>query len=242
VWPRITVIALDLAHLQDVEAALQTDAHLAGGQIGRQAGPAPARELGSAAHRICELLNHLALDRELATLAEAVRGDVALTYRLLRYANSPAIGLRTPVEAAEQAIQVLGRRELQRWLSMQLLSAGQARLAAKGLQEVALARGRLLELLGQHRGEAEPGALFTVGMLSMIEPLLQVPLATALAPLRLSDDARAALLQRQGRWAPYLQLLDAVAQARAQAAMALGAADIVEAAAEQAWHWAAGAA
>lgn len=207
--PRVAVVGLGFEHVEDMEAALRGAVSLAGGQLGRSRDAPPPKPLGAAAHRICELLNHLALDRETSVVTEAVRGDAALTYRLLRYANSPAVGARQGVEAVDTAVALLGRRELQRWLSVQLmLSAGSARQAAKALEEGALVRGRVLENIARKLGEANPGAHFTLGLLSVIEPLLQVPLKDAIAPLRLGDEATAALLRREGPWAVRLRLLD----------------------------------
>ncbi len=242
-WPRITVVALGLDHVDDVERALRSGVNLAGGQFGRGPLAPTTKPLGAAAHRICELLNHLALDRDTAVIGDAVRADVALTYRLLRYANSPAIGLARPVGEVDQAVQVLGRTELYRWLSVLLMSSAEARAASKALQELALARGRLLEQLGRKRGEGNPGALFTLGMMSLIEPLMQVPMAVALAPLRLGDDANRALLHRQGPWAAFLALLDAIdisdVAALEHASAALGFSESLEDDIEQAWAWAA---
>jgi EAL and modified HD-GYP domain-containing signal transduction protein len=245
-WPKLSVMALGLAHLDDVERVLRGGVNCAGGQLGRSATPAAARELGSAAHRICELLNHLALDRDTVIVGDAVRGDVALSYRLLRYANSPAIGLSRAVETVEQAVTVLGRAELYRWLSVQLMSAAAARQASKALQESALARGRLLELLARERGDADPGAHFTLGMLSLIEPLLQVPLAAALEPLRLGEASREALLSGRGPWADRLALLEAIDGSDAarfeMLAEGLGLGAELPVLVAQAWGWAADAA
>jgi EAL and modified HD-GYP domain-containing signal transduction protein len=242
-WPRLTVVALGLAHVDDIERALRGGVNFAGGQIGRAAGPAPVRELGAAAHRICELLNHLALDRDTAAIGEAVRADVALAYRLLRYVNSPAIGLSRSVETVEQAVIVLGRAELYRWLSVQLLSSATARQATRALQECALARGKLLEAVACQRGDADPGAHFVLGMLSLIGQLLQLPLAAALEPLRLGEPVRLALLHRQGPWAERVELVDAIDAGdspRIEAlAASLGVAEGLPVLVEEAWRWAA---
>jgi EAL and modified HD-GYP domain-containing signal transduction protein len=213
--------------------------------VGGSAGVAPRRELGTAAHRICELLNHLALDRDTFVVAEAVRLDVALSYRLLRYVNSPAIGMPRAVETVEQAVAVLGRAELARWLSVQLLACGAVRHASRALQESALARGKLLESVALARGEPDAGAFFTLGLLSLMEPLLQVPLAAAIAPLRLGESAREALLQRTGVWSDRLGLLDAIDAsdgARIDGlAAGLGLADRLPELLDSAWQWAAAA-
>jgi c-di-GMP phosphodiesterase len=208
--PQVSLVGLGLQHLEDLENALRGGITLAGGQLGQSRVRPVSRPLGAAAHRICGLLNHLALDRDTAVIADEVRADATLTYRLLRYANSPAIGLQRAVEVVDDAVQLLGRVELQRWLSVQLLAAAQNRQAARALEEGALVRGRVLEAIARHRQEPNPGAHFTLGVLSLIEPLLQVPLADAVGPLRLGEEATAALLRREGPWAARLALLDAL--------------------------------
>jgi EAL and modified HD-GYP domain-containing signal transduction protein len=173
-----------------------------------------------------------------------VRADVALGYRLLRYANSPAVGLRTPVETVEQAIAVLGRRELTRWLQVMLLTAAAMRPAQQALQQHTLMRARLLERLAERRGEAEPGAFFTLGLLSTLDTLMGVPLPTALAPLRLREEAQQALLEHRGPWQPQLALLEALEdpdESRAwAAAQALGHGDELADETAAAWAWASG--
>lgn len=240
--PRLPLVATGFAAVDDIERALRTGITLAGGQLGRRRS-ASHKPVNAAAHRICELMNHLALNRDTAVLADAVRGDVALSYRLLRYANSPALGLSRSVESVEQAVLLLGRQELSRWLSMLLLSSAASRQAAAALQEQALARGRLLELLARENDEPVPEALFSLGLFSMLEALLETPLAQALAPLRLSESASQALLQDQGPWAPYLQMalaMEGEDDTRTDSLAARwGGIEAVQSRAESAWAWAA---
>ena len=182
------------------------------------------------------------MDRDTAVVAEAVRADVALSYRFLRYANSPSIGLRRSVESVDDAVSLLGRKELYRWLSVLLTSVGESRQASRALQESALARGRLLENLARQRQDPAPQTLFTIGMLSLIEVLLQTPLAEALQPLRLSEPVRLALLSHQGPYAEYLtlaQTLDGDDAAAVEAMAApFGGVGPVQAMADEAWAWA----
>lgn len=241
--PRLPLVALGLEGIDDAERALAAGVTWAGGRFdGRAPSRAPARPLQSAAHRICALLNDLALDRDTAVVADAVRADVALSYRLLRYANSPAIGLSRGVETVANAVMLLGRAELARWLSVMLLSAASGRQASAALQEEALARGRLLEMLGRQRHVDHAERLFTLGLLSRLHLLLQMPLAAALEPLRLSDDVRQAVLHRQGPWAGYLALADEIEGDDEERFGALcapwGGIDAVLVVAEAAWAWA----
>jgi c-di-GMP phosphodiesterase len=242
--PGVRPVALGVAGVDDLERVLAAGVWLAGGRLGAvQADAAAARPLQAAAHRICALLSDLAQDRPTAAVADAVRRDAALSYRLLRYANSAAIGLSRGVETVEDAVALLGRNELVRWLQVMLMGAAAGRQASAALQEDALARGRLLETLARRRGVDGPGVLFTVGLMSRLDGLLQMPLAAALEPLRLSDEVRQALLQRQGPWAWYLALADAL-EGEDEALLGrlsepFGGIEAVLAEAEAAWGWAA---
>ena len=79
--------------------------------------------------------------------------------------------------------------------------------------------------------------------MSRLDLLLQIPLATALELLRLSDVARQAPLQRTGRWSGYLELADTLegdAEARlALLSAAFGGTGEVLTEAEKAQGWAA---
>jgi EAL and modified HD-GYP domain-containing signal transduction protein len=155
------------------------------------------------------------------------------------------LGLSSKVEATDQAVMLLGRDALYRWLAMLLLAGARGRSTSRALQEVALARARLLELLAPAIG-APPPALFTTGMLSLLDTMLGMPMAVALEPLHLAEPARLALLEREGPWYPLLELAQALERSdfpRAQALAApLGGLERATAAADDAWRWASAAA
>ncbi len=247
--PALSMVAMDLDNMDDIERALQLGVALAAGRIDRSLMPTEReqRPLQTGTLRLCQLLNEVMQDRDTAAVAQDIRGDVALSYKLLRFVNSPAVGLSRAVESVDQAVMVLGRNELYRWLSVLLLSASEGRGSSKALQEIALARARLLEGLAQQRGDAvnhPPAALFTVGLLSLMDVLLQQPLIQVMQPLRLAEPARQALLDHSGPWAPYLQLAadlerHDMASATVNAMEFGGVAQVLEVS-EAAWAWAAG--
>ncbi|HLL19302.1 MAG TPA: hypothetical protein VK439_11005, partial [Rubrivivax sp.] len=78
--------------------------------------------------------------------------------------------------------------------------------------------------------------------LSYGEPLLQMTLADAIAPLRLSADVNAALLQRAGPLADWLLLAEAVESGSAKVVQdvgsRLGVDQVIGAHTEAAWEWA----
>jgi EAL and modified HD-GYP domain-containing signal transduction protein len=139
-------------------------------------------------------------------------------------------------------VLILGRSELYRWLSVLLLAAVSGRRSSRALQEISLARARMLELLARECGTEPPDALFTVGLLSLLNVMLEVPMSQALQPLRLSESAHNALLDHSGPWHAMLTLsealerhdLDGVDSVAAQ----FGGTERVMALSDSAWRWA----
>lgn len=242
--PARTRIAVDLPGVEAIEQALERGVFLAAGRVEAGDGVLAQRHIVQpATQRLCQLLNDVVADRDTAQIGTALRADLALSYRLLRCVNSPAVGLARPVESVEQAVMVLGRAELYRWLSVLLTASGSGRRASRALQDVALARARLLELLALDGGTAPPAAMFTVGLMSMLDALLQVPLADALQPLQLAEPARAALLEHAGPWWPALDLAKRLERHELDGAEPLaepfGGLDAALVRADEAWAWSA---
>lgn len=239
--PGLQLVAIDLADIEALERALKAGVQLAAGRVDAHGPGRELRPLQAGAVRLCQMLNDVVMDRDTAKIAADIRADVGLSYRMLRYVNSPALGLGRTVESIEQAVMLLGRNELYRWLSVLLLAAGDGRRTSRALQEIALSRARLLELLAQQRGDA-PDKLFTVGLMSLLDAMLQVPLAQAIEPLNLGDAAREALLQKAGPWRPYVELASALERqdlaAAEPLAEAYGGIDVVLPLSDEAWQWA----
>ncbi len=210
--PGVSTIATDIASIDDLELAVRSGVSLASGTIASSREPRDVRPLAPHTQRICRLLNHVVLDAGNARIVEQIRIDVALSYRLLRYLNSAAFGLTRKIESIEQAVVLLGRNELYRFLSMLLIGAAEGRRLSHALQEIALTRGRLLELLAIERGTDPHDGLFTVGMFSLLDALFQTPLAQALEPLQLAAPAQQALLEARGPWRRYLDIALALEQ------------------------------
>ncbi|MEW5944329.1 MAG: HDOD domain-containing protein [Pseudomonadota bacterium] len=157
--------------------------------------------------KLCELLNQVKRNAELPKLASGFRQDPVLSYKLLRYINSPAGGLLKKLTSIEQALVVLGQQKLYRWLTFLLFNSHEVRERDLALMENALVRARLAELLGS--GEFSPDELdelFVVGMFSLLDVLFRMPMADALAQLNLPEAVVGALASGEGRYAPYLEL------------------------------------
>lgn len=155
---------------------------------------------------LMHLLNLANGNAEIAELASALKQDPLLTYRILRYLNSPAIGLSREITSIDQALVILGRQRLARWLSVLLFSVKDPDFADWLLVESSLSRGRVMEILGAQRfPAAESDHLFITGVFSTLDKLLRMPLTEAVEKLRLPANIRSALLEHAG---PYAALLD----------------------------------
>jgi EAL and modified HD-GYP domain-containing signal transduction protein len=143
-------------------------------------------------------------------IEEAFRRDPSLSYKLLRMVNAAAGGGRG-VESIMHAIRMLGRAQLHRWLALLLASS----LSSGGgtdveLVHAAVLRGRLLELLGESAGrDVAAGPLFMVGLFSLMDALLRMPMEQLLERVNLAEEVKTALLRREGPYAVWLQMAEA---------------------------------
>jgi EAL and modified HD-GYP domain-containing signal transduction protein len=155
-----------------------------------------------------EMLNLLRREAELGELSQVAKKDPGITLQLLKWANSPMAGLRNPVTSMDQAIMVLGRETLYRWLTMSIFRMGKEHKERdESLLEVALTRARFLETVASPDLPRESrDELFLVGMLSLFEVLLSMPMEKILAQMTLPESVSDVLLRSSGPYGRYLRL------------------------------------
>ncbi len=183
------------------------------------------KRLDSSRIALMDLLNEIAAEAELDRLEECFKKSPNLAYNLLRLVNSVAFGLREKIRSLRHALMVLGEKQLQRWITLALFTCTENGQAVNPMLEIAVMRGRLMELLvlraGNSRGDDDyPERAFIVGLLSLADLLFETSIDEILAHLNLTDEIRAALLNREGRLGGFLQMaeklehneFDAVAQ------------------------------
>lgn len=158
---------------------------------------------------VLALMNKVRTCEDLSEIEEPIRRDAALTFRLIRFANSAALGLQHQIHTVRQAVTVIGLQALYRWLSLMLVTAS-SEPTTSVLARTAVSRGRMCELLGAPRlGRSEQDDLFIVGLFSLLDALMEVPLSSILDRVPLPEAVTEALLRRGGAYAPYLDLVEA---------------------------------
>lgn len=175
------------------------------------------RKLSPSQLTVLNLLNLVTSDVDNVEIERAVKKDVTLALNLLRLVNTPAVGVRQRIDSVAQALVVLGRRQLQRWLQIMLYAEPSTRGHNQTpLLMLATTRGRLMELLAKrlHPAQGHLGDVaFTVGIMSLMDTLFGIPMMDIVEQIPVSDEIRKALLARQGFFGELLKLAELIEQA-----------------------------
>jgi EAL and modified HD-GYP domain-containing signal transduction protein len=163
---------------------------------------------------VMELMTLVTSDADNLEIERAIKRDVSLALNLLRLVNTPAVGARQRIDSLSQAVTILGRRQLQRWLQIMLYAEPSKRgHSMTPLLMLATTRGRLLELLASklrpsHRHAAD--IAFTVGIMSLMDTLFGIPMADILQQIPVNDEVAEALMFRGGFFGDLLKLAECI--------------------------------
>jgi c-di-GMP-related signal transduction protein len=142
-----------------------------------------------------------------------VKGEASLCYRLLRYLNSAAFGFKAEIHSVRHALSILGEREVRRWIRL-VASLGAGQDKPSDLVLAALVRARFCELLSprvqhnfRHKVQPEDSDLFLMGMLSLMDSILEIPMRQVLDNVPIDQECKAVLLGATSRLRPFYQLM-----------------------------------
>ncbi len=165
--------------------------------------------------KLLELLSLIANDADTAEIEAIFKQEPKLAYSLLRLVNSAANSPRNPITSFSTAINLLGRRQLQRWLQLLVYADPNNGHQPNPLLQKAATRGRLIEHLvealnldlpnTEHRGDAA----FMTGTFSLLHVLLHLPMRDIIQQLPLPAVVSEALGNHAGLLGEVLQLVEA---------------------------------
>ncbi len=168
-----------------------------------------AKIINPAHATVLSLLNKVRNNADVKEIETGFKADVALSFKLLRYINSVGFGLSCEIQSIRHALAILGYQQLYRWLTLLLATAGNDS-TPPALMKTAITRGRLTELLGQdYMEKSDRDNLFIVGIFSLLDAMLEMPMDDILEKLYLPETICDALLNRQGVYGPFLALTEA---------------------------------
>lgn len=158
---------------------------------------------------------------DIPALEKLVKAEASVCYRLLRYLNSPLFGLKNEVHSVRHALSMLGEREVRRWVRLvAAVGAGQEKTSDLVLSALVRARfGELLQPLVPH-GDSD---LFLLGLISLLDAMLEVPMSNVLDRIPLDHEAKSVLLGKPSALRPIYQLMLAHESGEWEAAAELSA-------------------
>ncbi|MBI5062543.1 MAG: HDOD domain-containing protein, partial [Desulfatitalea sp.] len=142
-------------------------------------------------------------------LAETIQADASLSFRLLSHLNSAAFGMRQKIKSIHQAITLLGWRKMKNWLRVVLLNDVNQSQDAPELMLLAAQRGKFLERIGQiyDYWGFDPESLHMLGIFSLLDAMLGMPMRHIVTYLPLDEKLKAALCREpNNEYLPLLQL------------------------------------
>jgi EAL and modified HD-GYP domain-containing signal transduction protein len=176
--------------------------------------PHPAGAQSASRTLSMKLLQLVTADAETRDIEAVLRQDPTLSYHLLRLVNSLGMGVSRRITSFSQAILILGRSQLKRWMNLMLFAARTDDYRAPMLLAVVAMRSRTMELLAKECGmdRADQEQAFMAGMFSMLGVLFGTPLDELIKPLQLSETLVSALLRHEGDLGQMLHLLELTVQ------------------------------
>ena len=138
------------------------------------------------------------LEIDFNEISGIISRDLSLTYNLLRLVNSAAFGLRREIGSVKQALVILGEKEIRKWVTLIALN-GMGQDKPDEVLRLSLIRARFAELISYKTSFKNRSAdLFLTGIFSLLDVILNKPLADILDDINAPIDVKDALLNNSG--------------------------------------------
>ncbi len=149
-------------------------------------------------------------DFDVQKLAQMISSDVGLSYRLLRFINSPYFGLKQEIASISHAISLLGQQRLRHWVMAAVLSDVCSDQRTQEIYFISLKRARLMELLAERSSKLKGNedSLFMLGLFSMLDALLCNDMATIIQQMGLREEIAQALCGADNAMGHLLRLIE----------------------------------
>ena len=146
-------------------------------------------------------------DFEFEKLERVITRDLGMSYKLLRYVNSAFFRRRESISSIRQAIALLGERQIRQFVSLIAMS-NLAQEKPSELIRSSVIRAKFCELAGRlEGGKLDVDELFTLGLFSLIDAVMDDSMKTLMLKLPLADEIKKALISGEGVLGDYLNLV-----------------------------------
>jgi c-di-GMP-related signal transduction protein len=164
-----------------------------------------------------------------------IKTEASICYRLLRYMNSAKFGFRNEIHSVRHALAILGDQQVRRWVRL-IATVGAGQEKSSDLVLCALVRARFGELLSPATKHGESD-LFLLGLLSLLDVILEMPIGEILEKIPLDSETKVVLRGEPGLLRPIYQLILAYESGEWEAARSLCDTLDLEPDIVAAWYW-----
>lgn len=202
-WPHLKMLAEKVETVEEFEHYKSLGFHYYQGYFFAKPSVLSAKKSNPNKIILIRALGLIMGDSELNDIEKVFKESPDLMLGLMRLVNSVGMGLTRKIGSLHQALVVLGRRQLQRWVQL-LLYAQDAGGISNPLMQMAAVRAKLMELLCQthadqrHATDEARDHAFMVGIFSLVDIALGTSMNEVLDQLGLIDEVRNAILHREG--------------------------------------------
>jgi len=175
-----------------------------------QSGNVKARAGQPDMQTMVQLIRQVDAEEPIEKLENTLKRDPSLAFKLMRYINSPAFGLRVEISSFRHAIMMLGYKRLKRWVAL-LLATASKDVNLKPVMFAAVRRGLLMEELSRASGDEEMrNEMFICGVFSLLDRMFQQPFPELLGNIPVPERVYQALAEETGPYQPYVQMVHAI--------------------------------
>lgn len=209
-WP-VKLLAEKVDNHEEAKHCMDLGFHLFQGYYFAKPIIITGKRLSHSELALMRLLGLVMSDADTDQIEQVFKQNPGLSFNLLRLTNSAASGTHSRITSVGNAITILGRRQLQRWLQLLIYTNDSKASFPDPLLQLAATRGKCMELLVKNFAcnskELEDHA-FMVGIMSLMDALLGMPLAEIISPLNPPAEIRDALMSRAGLLGKLLSLIE----------------------------------
>jgi len=213
-YPHIELIAEKVETMEDYNYAKKSGYKLFQGYYFAQPEIISGFEIPTRMNLHFQIIKRLSeIEPDIASIAEFIKRDVSLSYKLLRFINSAGVGMPREISSINQAIMVIGINGMKKWmhvLTLRDIGNNAESGKVKALVQYSLTRAKMCELLAINARKKNPESYFLAGMFSLMDVITSRNWHDVLKMLPLSDEVTRTLMGMETEIKPYLALSIAV--------------------------------
>jgi EAL and modified HD-GYP domain-containing signal transduction protein len=215
--PHIQLLAEKVETYEEYNQALTHGFELFQGFFFAKPEMVKARHLSPSQMTMAELLYETSKpELDLSGITSVFERDVSLSYKLLRYANSPIFRRRSEIATIKQALVILGSGELKRFIGL-MFAVNINPDKPNELVKTSMTRAKFCELMAREVKDKQDSSIaFLTGLLSMIDAILDEEIGSILEKLPLAQVIKDTLLIRKSTIAKVIKLVEQIEHANWQ--------------------------